>query len=253
MGNCLVTKLKAVVDNDNLVKLNWIRIKNGVSTDGGVKADALFISIDGGYEGNAELHNATQQNDIISWSNKDAWVDVKKELLFSVYNYGLNRGSAKFNVEDLIGCTILDRVSVTGIMDTENSCYGNIDKIGVISSLTRFEVGDNPNISGNISSIPAISSRLTQVNIQNTGITGNVDCFINNGALVCPLTVLNIGNVFSGNSPLRISVSSIVICANNGCEFFAHENQIVWDTMTKEAFQAAYESYPTPPTIAWNM
>ena len=258
MENCFVTKLNGVVNNDRLPRFGYLRVNNDRTATEGIVSNAFIISTYAGADVDViNRHGVSFNGGVGSWTAMDAWFDVKKDNLIQLYGYTNAVTATAINVEDLEGCIRLKKIDSTGAPTARIGCKGNIEKLSELPALEEFSFSSYLDIVGSVTKIPALSSNIKKVRIPQTGISGNADCFISNGALALPnLNSLNFagGNLASNIvTPITFSVSSIVICANNGCEVRINESQIVWDSMTKEAFQAAYESYPTPPYVAWNV
>jgi len=258
MENCLVTKLKGVVNNDRLPRLGYLHVNNDRTATDGIVSDAFIVSTYAPTDVDViNRHGVSINNGIGSWTAMDAWFDVKKDHLVQLFGYINAVTAIAINVEDLEGCSMLKKILAVGAPSSRIGCKGNIEKLSELPALEEFTFSSYPNIVGSVTKIPALSSNLKKVQISQTGISGNADCFISNGALAIPsLTslIFSEGHLASNIvTPITFSVSSIVICANNGCEVKINESQIVWDSMTKEAFQAAYESYPTPPVVTWGL
>lgn len=190
MGNCLITKLKGVVTNDELLKLDEIKVRFGSNQgkpfrtkfEGDITIKALTGSLTDstGMTSLSEAKGSTseiyvKENTIVSISSKYNLVS------FCIYN---NRSDGKENDVtfdfDLLKYTALGSVEISGgekvtgdvsIMNDKNSgyvvlsnmknVYGTINYDGKSTNLSTLRVSKVPNVCVDIDGLSGASGLLS--------------------------------------------------------------------------------------------
>lgn len=187
MEKCLVTKLQGVVDNDNLVKLNNLRIRVVKQENPTASTQILRIKCNGGftakvvgdgYLGNTyegveseklkEFTTTSSSTKVIYLSNGDYYIDIESKYDLTYMNdffaYASDNSCIGFASSDIKYCTLITNLS-------SNYIDGNIEDLKEFKSLERFYCRSGK-LHGDISKL---SAKLTHVNVeQNPEIYGDI-------------------------------------------------------------------------------
>ncbi len=194
MGNCLVTKLKGVVDNNNLPELGYFKYKliryGNQHTDKlcvvcairsqGHNTTSYFVG-DGGlsaYEElsstlNTELSISKYTNNVYAGLRSgDGYIKVKKELIGQIWSSYVNASSCdKFliPVEEIQYLTNLTDVEATFMLK------GNINEMKGLPSLVNFKCNAcYDNVYGDLKSFSNFP-QIQKIIISSTNIKGDIN------------------------------------------------------------------------------
>lgn len=228
MGKCLVTKLNAVVDNDNILRLGEARIKIAVDktpsnqyinisvssdTDLEIIGDSYFtdssLSVNLGKskkvkpsdgEVRVYFNNAVAE---IGIRNKYNIRDIKfsgssksMDLASFAYTKYLNTINSEYS--GIYGdISVLKNLSIGQIYLSGNKIYGDIASLKKMTSLARLNINDAPDVYGDLSSLSGLTN-LVWLYFNHSGLTGSIDSL----RALTKLTSVNLENTnakFTGN------------------------------------------------------
>lgn len=221
MENCLVTKLKGVVNNDNLEKLGVIKLQMTPYTSNSkyylafylganqheitVKDSTIVSAISSGLTEKIDDHHArylgtaTKRNGIIEVSsNSDTFVEIDNKYNLEYFSFGNSR------VTHIVGG--LDKVSagVKSIMISNYQDEINTNELLRFTSIEEFSIGSIfYSIVGDLSSIASLTALTTFIaNNAKNKISGDISTL---GSLV------NLQDFFvSGNKSITGSLEGFV-------------------------------------------
>lgn len=194
MGNCLVTKLKSVVDNDNLEYLDWVKI------NGTFLSDQFNDNIFGDVDSNVEIRLLNTDGATISRNDRYVRVTngstnklqllVPRYLLSNINVFGVNvqfdllefskifnlntfsTNNSHFLNKDLsVFANFPNLLNLSGF---ESAYNGNISALADCPKLQEITFSYSPNIQGDLSSIKDMPN-LKKVTLNNTYITDTTD------------------------------------------------------------------------------
>lgn len=223
MGNCLVTKLKGVVSNDSLVKLGEMVFDlsaNQVYTGVNVSVSAgtvLYVS------GTAQIwdgNNANRLDDGEKYTvSGNAYLvfrggtDGGKIIVGNKYNY--NKLSFNCPPQETFDSILVWYSGPFNVIVLRDFFEQNVtEPIKGKSGITAFNVfgtDTNKDIYGNLSDIVASKNTLTQVNIMNTNIGGNLSNIA--GSALTNFNAWHNRSVFGDIASLGLCTSITVINA----------------------------------------
>lgn len=173
MSNCLVTKLKGIVNNPSLPKINELVIQ--VNSNTPLYIDS-FVScrVANGYFSNETFD--TNLGTSMDSNNGAIFVTGGSTLFLSPKNklenlWGSNKSSVTINVEDLAYIGNLPNFKWMG-----GCVVGNIDALKD-KPFYCFDAQDNSGLYGNLSSI--LNPNIVEIGLARTAVKGNVSDFIN--------------------------------------------------------------------------
>ena len=172
MKNCLVTKLKSVVNNDNLLKVGEYKIHINLSSD---LSSVKFMGMDGTItilgDNNYYFTQNGKQTKTIEYSIITAkWPAGEYDVLFT-NKYGLT-GCDKAPGIDLEVFAFSNNLYY---IHTTGNAHGDITFLkGKTLSLGITLAGNNLGVTGPLSSIASAVSANTGVVLRNTSIVGDI-------------------------------------------------------------------------------
>ena len=227
MGKCLVTKLNAVVDNDNILRLGEARIKIAVDktpsnqcinmsvsrdTDLEIIGDSYFT--DSNLSANLGKSKKLKPSDGIVkvyFNNAAAEIGIRnkyniRDIMFSgrsvmdlasfAYTKSLNTINSEYS--GMYGdISALKNTSISQIYLSGNKIYGDIASLKNTTSLARLNMNDDPDIYGDLSSLSGLTN-LVWLYFNHSGLTGSIDSL----RALTKLTSVNLENTnaqFTGN------------------------------------------------------
>lgn len=183
-NDCLVTRLKGVVDNPDLPKLNEARITlvSGTEMYLGTNASVTLTIIDG----NGKFSNVGSSITVVSdtqiviptnstesanlhfgIANGDAVVSVNSK--YNVNKIRVFSGSgSKINIEDF-SYSPLDWLTSSGV----SAIYGDVSYLQ--EEMTFVQIAENTHVTGQVKDLPVIGG---PIRIQDTGITGELEKYV---------------------------------------------------------------------------
>lgn len=186
MGNCLVTKLKGIVINSNLLRVGEIRIRvhridNPNSETQRINLNftedvKLEIIGDGYFTNNTLVNNLGKSliakanvETLVYFSNGDFEIAILNKYALKKIDARTNKNKAIKNIADLKHSSNLTYLGINGVEDV-----GYFSDIKSLTNLSYLAVS-NANISGNLSDLKSLTN-LTYLIIGNTSnkTTGNV-------------------------------------------------------------------------------
>nr|DAH32017.1 MAG TPA: hypothetical protein [Caudoviricetes sp.] len=199
MSNCLITKLKGIVNNPSLPKIDELVIQ--VNSNTPLYIDS-FVScrVVNGYLSN-ESFSANLGTSMGS-NNGTIFVTGGSTLFLSPKNkvsqlWGNNKSSVTINVEDLAYIGNLPNFKWMG-----GCVVGNIDALKD-KPFYSFGAPDNPGLYGNLSSI--LNPNIVLLNLARTAVKGNVYDFINckslDGNVAMPSKISGDLSIFNSEFP----------------------------------------------------
>lgn len=231
--DCLQTKLKGIVQNDNLKKLGVFTLQINVTST----SEKYYIH---SYENNSSLFTIVSgpaNGEIIKYGagslgtsfylDNDLWNYTFSET--GVYTIEI---SNKYNIKDLQlagACSFdiseLEHTPFSTIVATGSGITGSIDKLNTeearivnlqycpnleggiscfdgASHLVTLALNASPNITGDIASVTSCAS-LSNLQIATTKVSGTVASLIDNGSLKNPLL-----NTFVANDTPQLTKDS---------------------------------------------
>ena len=173
MSNCLITKLKGIVNNPSLPKIDELVIQ--VNSNTPLYIDS-FIScrVVNGYFSNETF--STNLGTSMDSNNGTIFVTGGSTLFLSPKNeigtlWGGGNSSVTINVEDLA------YIHNNAVVKWMNGCIvGNIDALKD-KPFYVFDAKNNPGLYGNLSSI--LNPNIAMIGLARTAVKGNVSDFIN--------------------------------------------------------------------------
>ena len=184
MNNCLVTKLKGVVNNDSILKLGEVKIS---FADKGSASFSVYYDeeADLGIEG-ASFKN--EENTVLGNTMKaSAGAQTKvfptsRPCMISLFNkYAITKINSSGNGFDVDLAQFLQCKRMTSVLLNETQVHGNIDGLSLMSNLS--EIGFNTtDVSGNLSSLSHMT-QLTYLNFGNTKVSGDISVIAGNKGL----------------------------------------------------------------------
>lgn len=227
MGKCLVTKLNAVVDNDNILHLGEARIKIAVDKTPSNQYINISVSSDTDLEIIGDSYFTDSSLSVnLGKSKKVKSSDGEVRVYFNnaVAEIGIRN---KYNIRDIrfIGSKSTDLASFaytkylysinaeyTGIYGDISSLkntsigqiylsgckiYGDIASLKNTTSLYRISINDVPDVYGDLSSLSGLTN-LVWLYFNHSGLTGSIDSL----RTLTKLTSVNLENTnaqFTGN------------------------------------------------------
>lgn len=214
--NCLVTKLKASIDNSNLQRLGYVKFivkpnttgRNGIGFKAGVTPEwklegnpaSLYFSDSSYSVNNGQTATGVSEVYIVNSSNEDGilWVSNKYDII-RLYDWGHQDSIYTADSEDgnyilqninYINMRISNKLNLDYLPDTltEVRSYGggkgNLSLFSKMSNLTSLRL-DNASVTGNIASLSNLTN-LTDLYLANMGgvapyygsITGKVETLL---------------------------------------------------------------------------
>lgn len=243
MGKCLVTKLNAVVDNDNILHIGEVRIKIAVDKT----PSNQFISLSVNKETNLEIigdsyftdssfsnnlgksktinssdgvvkvyfNNATAEIAIrdkysildLSFGNKSKSVDL------SSFSYAMSLKTINSQYSGVYGdISNLKKLKLSQIYLSGDKIYGDIASLKDMTTLTRLNINDVQDVYGDLSSLRNLTN-LELLYFNHSGLTGSIDSL----KPLTKLTSVNLENLkaqFTGNIE---SLSGMTKLSNFSC------------------------------------
>lgn len=191
MGNCLVTKLKSVVSNDNLEKLGvikfnvhqvetvtsdnrWLDVRGSelVFNPVGITYSSINVSNDEGYLEISPKYNITE---IMFADNRNS-IELKSSLEDVVkYNANLVQLRGIFSeVQDLSAFKDALCKNSLQTLFLINTLKGDIKNLAGCTALKTIKAYTNPQIKGNIIGMAPMVN-LTSVNLSGSGLDGELN------------------------------------------------------------------------------
>ena len=222
MNNCLVTKLKASVNDDSLLKLGEIKLTIAPTSESKTLAIASTESII------VEIVKAISGNGTFSWSGGtnvskatippilDSYYTLtfsEGEYIVSISNkYAITRieSNDSLNVLDLNGDLSYSEELFSLVLSVKNFTNNNISQFGNLP-IVKFNTSSNNNLKGSINSFSNLTS-ISSINLNasedNDKIYGNISAFsLSKNIERCQLSrCLNIeGNINVFNSSIKLA------------------------------------------------
>lgn len=194
MGNCLVTKLKNVVDNDNLEYLDWVKINGTFLSD--QFNDNIFSEVDSNVEirllntDGATISRNGNYVRVTSGSTNKLQLLVPRYLLHNINVLGVNvqfdllEFSKIFNLNSFSSnnsnflnknlSVFANFSNLLRISGREFAYNGNISALADCPKLQEIIFSYSPNIQGDLSSIKDMPN-LKKVTLNNTYVTDTTD------------------------------------------------------------------------------
>lgn len=228
MGKCLVTKLNAVVDNDNILRLGEARIKIAVDetpsnqyisisvssdTDLEIIGDSYFtdssLSVNLGKSKKVKpsdgaikvyFNNAVAEIGIRNKYNiRDInFVGSSKSMDLASFAYTKSLNTINSEYSGMYGdISALKNLSIGQIYLSGCKIYGDIASLKKMTSLSRININDAPDIYGDLSSLSGLTN-LQLLYFNHSGLTGSIDSL----RALTKLTSINLENTnaqFTGN------------------------------------------------------
>lgn len=246
MGKCLVTKLNAVVDNDNILRLGEARIKIAVDktpsnqylgisvsrdTDLEIIGDSYFtdssLSVNLGKSKKVKPSDGMQK---VYFNNAVAEIGIRNkynirdiilvgksksmDLASFAYTKSLNTVNSEYT--GMYGdISVFKNLSISQIYLSGNKIYGDIASLKNTTSLTRININDAKDVYGDLSNLSGLTN-LTWLYFNHSGLTGSIDSL----KALTKLTSVNLENTnaqFTGNieSLSGMSALSNFTCNNS--------------------------------------
>lgn len=187
MKNCLVTKLKSVVDNDNLLKMGEYKMHMNLSSDA---SNVKFVGMGGTItilgNNNYYFTKNGQQTKTIEYSNVPiTWPAGEYDVLFT-NKYNLT-GCESANGIDLEVFAFSNNLYALGV---SKDAYGDITflKGKNLSLGILLDGGINKNITGPISAVASAVSANQSIKLIRTSIVGDIALLGKSGS--APLSVV---------------------------------------------------------------
>lgn len=182
MNQCLVTKLKASVNNDSLPILGGFIVKVTNLSD---RLRMLFAGCTMDVDGSATIYDNATDNVIpvpfASIADIKVSAGTYKLVVKDKYNLtqiafrGTNdndlRPCVSFNIEELEPCTELTVLSLS-----RTKCYGDIKYISGLTSMSFVDV-NYTDVTGDIASLGKMTN-LTNWSIANSKLIGSIENFV---------------------------------------------------------------------------
>lgn len=180
--NCLVTKLKGVVDNDNLPKFNVLKVHFGAGDSGQYGSIRIEVPV-----GNANTNNGYIANNAANLQNQDTHISITNAISLFASNVEMDieispkydittlqtiDARASFDTNDVKYLTKLTKLSMK-----TSSCTGNLEDLVKLTNLEQLSVSGS-HIYGDIDTISA-ATNLSNFDISYTGarISGSLESF----------------------------------------------------------------------------
>lgn len=180
MGNCLVTKLKGTVDNNNLPVLNTFTFEKYIGK-GNSQISITPASLIEVVEGNGHLYD--DQNNDLGTSTTASWVKLLSADTAKIRVY--NKYSAEHLViENFKGDDLQDDIKYLSpnilqlallfpaIKDGGEGMHGSIDELPVYANLKKLVIQNGADYQVNIESVP---SKFPSLNICNIFINNSME------------------------------------------------------------------------------
>ncbi len=212
MGNCLITKLKGRVSNNELLKLGEMRfyfLKDKVSSPKAATRSITLtftedttISITGGHFTDSDLvqnlgttlHLNKLEPKAIYVSNEEGFISVNKYQLKDIKITDVYLTSKiYFNIDDLKYSNYL-----TSLEGNSNLVNGDIASLKEKESLTKILM-EATQVSGDISAFSNMTG-LTSVNISRTKVSGDISVFSN---------MTNLSNLILADTQVSGNIASL--------------------------------------------
>lgn len=182
MKNCLVTKLKSIVDNDNLLKVGEYKMHINLSSDA---LRAKIMGMDGTItilgNNNYYFTQNGQQTKTIKYSNvPTTWPAGEYDVLFT-NKYGLLGCDGAYGI-DLEVFTFSNNLHY---IRTLGNAHGDITFLkgkNLNSGITL--IGKNPGVTGPLSSIASAVGANTGVTLSFTSVVGDIALLGKSGSAI---------------------------------------------------------------------
>lgn len=211
MGNCLVTKLKAVVDNDNLEKFGVLVLKTTSKDQGAYKFGIIMQNpgtidaVDGGTIKSYRSGGTTDTHQDIPAQTDSTWkaalstestfelknkYDLLTLTLFSdeyYDNFDLAQLKGCYNLGILIGCVSGNLSSISELAslaylnleraNKSSKLKGDVSSLAALVNLAILNINKNTAITGSIADLGNLVN-LTEFESRETGVVGAVEEFV---------------------------------------------------------------------------
>lgn len=209
MGNCLVTKLKSVVQNDNLVTIDELVVELWTGTfnprikwvNGSTNVCKIVLTGGATFSDNSTKKTFEAGIDYIGGAISINGVDGSKMHIFNKYdleNYVLRANIEAANVEYLQNIQILGSYFKGDINHIESLCkrFENVNYLSIYGGR---------NLYGDISCLNDYAYKLNNLVLEQTNLEGDVTTILNN------IGDLNNGGLFSidGSPKLTADLSQV--------------------------------------------
>lgn len=184
MNNCLVTKLKGVVNNDSILKLGEVKISFADKGSGSFSVyydEDADLEIEGASFKNEE--NTVLGNTMKAIAGAQTKVfPTSRPCMISLFNkYAITKINSSGNGFDVDLAQLLQCKRMTSVLLNETQVHGNINGLSLMSNLS--EIGFNTTgVSGDLSSLPH-TTQLTYLNLGNTKVSGDISAIAGNKGL----------------------------------------------------------------------
>ena len=241
MKNCLVTKLKGVVDNDNLPIFDTIRLKNVVAgTDGRNRTvfrmsvaqnTSCNLSVDGGNFISSNDDSIIGSTLVVKNSNIDepeyvcirptgqnCTVKIKNKANITSLIFNINENLSNnydIDISDFYGCLKLQKIIFgQGDNPKRTTFYGTFRLLPNIK-LKYLSCVNVQNISGNLSDIVLDKSDIEWISINHTvGITAKIQDFVSAKKLNYYRTYTNGSNEDNVWSSTSLKTTGYILCGS---------------------------------------
>ncbi len=184
MNNCLVTKLKGVVNNDSILKLGEVKINfadKGSASFSVYYDEEADLKIEGASFKNEE--NTVLGNTMKASAGSQTKVfPTSRPCMISLFNkYAITKINSSGNGFDVDLAQLLQCKRMTSVILNETQVHGNIDGLSLMSNLS--EIGFNTtDVSGDLSSL-SHTTQLTYLNFGKTKMSGDISTIAGNKGL----------------------------------------------------------------------
>ena len=227
MAECLVTKLKSVVNNDNLLKLGEIRVEAyGAITIESIAADTFLKCITGTFEdgttektvrGYASFNNMTNPSIIsimpkYNLSNIGGWNGLFVDLKELKYCYKLTRvGTIKAiagSLKDVNEWIAASNITSLTIYTAEGFEASHIESLSNLKAVINLELRNTAGgkITLNLENLPNLFPNIKTLKLFDINIEGNIS------ELILPSTCTS---CTMRNIPATLTGSKATFLANN--------------------------------------
>lgn len=180
MENCLVTKLKSVVNNDNLLKMGEYKMHINLSSDAsGVKFMGMGGTITILGNNNYYFTKNGQQTKTIEYSDVAAtWPAGEYDVIFTnKYSITICEEANGIDLEVLSFSNGLRYISASNARGDISFLNGKNLSSGILV------IGDiNKNVTGPLSAVASAVSRNVPIKLNNTSIVGDIALFGHTGS-----------------------------------------------------------------------
>ncbi len=244
MNECLVTKLRGVVDDNSILKLGEIRIVRNNRTpvpDRNIvsftEKQTITILNNGTFENGSNILVVPANTRVNITASEGSIISIPNKYAIKTFNIDCYDFDIEHDIKQFSYCEYLNDLIIYGTKNTE----GNLNSISKLN-LNNLEIMDS-NLIGNISDIKNMSGLKRLILINNNHITGDTSA----------IQSLNLDTIsIYGNSMLRSNIEFLTRKTTLRDLIMYKNSGYIYGDLSKLNTEAAFISfYGTESRFTW--